>query len=131
MGCGMAHNKNRSDYAVGNVDWTNPELSELLEKIDGLSLEQRSNNPPRRVQIRVATGWDANASESSALLMGRIDGAMIVATKSPLPHGGEVEVSGIPGDGSRSLWAVVIDERQGCRAEDKDQSIYLNWLRPR
>jgi len=127
----MAHNKNRSDYNVGNVDWTDPQLNELLQKIDGLSLEQRSNIAPTHVQVRIATGWDAGAADTSAMLVAQIDGTMVLATRRPLPHGGEVQVSGLHGDGSTVYWAVVIEEREGCRPGDQGQGIYLNWLRPR
>lgn len=127
----MAHNKNRSEYAFGDVDWTNPQLSELLDKIDGLTLDQRTKAPPRPVQIRITTGWDAGGSDTPAMLVAQIDGTMVLATRSPLPHGGEVQISGLTGDGPSTRWGVVTDERQGTRSEDKGQDIYLNWLRPR
>ncbi len=131
MGNRMAHNKNRSDYNVGNVDWSDPQLNELLQKIDGLSLDQRGNMSPRQVQVRIATGWDASESDKSALLVAEIDGTLVLATRFPLPRGGEVQVSGVHGDAAETLFAVVTEEREGCRSEDRDEGVHFSWLRPR
>ncbi len=127
----MAHNKNRSDVNVGKVDWTQPQLNELPQKIDGLSLDHRSKMPPRRVKIRIASGWDTGPTDQSAMLVAQIDDVMVLATQLPLPHGGEVQVSGLPGDDPAPRWAVVTEEREDGRTEDKAPLVYLNWLRPR
>ncbi|MFC5525345.1 hypothetical protein ACFPPA_06275 [Rhodanobacter ginsengisoli] len=127
----MAHNKNRSDVNVGNVDWTQPQLNELLQKIDGFSLDHRSETPPRKVKIRIASGWDTGPTDQSAMLVAQIDDVMVLATRLPLPHGAEVQVSGLPDDGPAPCWAVVTEEREGVRTGDKPPLVYLNWLRPR
>lgn len=127
----MAHNKNRSDVNVGNVDWTQPQLNELLQKIDGLSLNQRGETPPREVKIRIVSGWDTGPTDKPAMLVARIDDVIVLATRLPLPHGGEMQVSGLPGDGPAPRWAVVTEEREGVRTADKAQLVYLNWLRLR
>ena len=127
----MARDKNRSDVHVGDVDWSKPQLNELLQRIDGLSLDHRSETPPSEVKIRIVSGWDTSPADKPAMLVAKVDGVMVLATRFPLPHGVEVQVSGLPGGGPAPRWAVVTEEREGVRAEDKAQLIYLNWLRPR
>ena len=127
----MARDKNRSDVHVGDVDWSKPQLNELLQKIDGLSLDHRSETPPSEVKIRIVSGWDTSPADKPAMLVAKVDDVLVLATRFPLPHGVEVQVSGLPGGGPAPRWAVVTEEREGVRAEDKAQLIYLNWLRPR
>lgn len=127
----MARDKNRSDVHVGDVDWTQPQLNELLHKIDGLSLDHRSETPPCEVRIRIVSGWETSPADKPALLVAKIDHVMVLATRFPLPHGVEVQVSGLPGAGPAPRLAVVTEEREGARAEDKVPLVYLNWLRPR
>jgi len=127
----MTRDKNRSDVHVGDVDWSQPQLNELLQKIDGLSLDHRSEAPPSEVKIRIMSGWDTSPADKPAKLVAKVDDVMVLATRFPLPHGVEVQVSDLPGGGPTTRWAVVTEEREGVRAEDKAQLIYLNWLRPR
>jgi len=127
----MTHDKNRSDVTVGDVDWTQPQLKKLLQKIDGLSLDHRNETPASKVKIRIVSGWDAGPADMPALLVAQIDDVMVLATRFPLSHGGEVQVFGLPGDGLAPRWVVVENEREGVRIEDKAQPVYLNWLRPR
>ena len=127
----MAHNKDRTRVSVGNVDWDDPKLKALLDKTDGLSIDNRSELPGTRVEVRVASGWDASAEGKPALLVAETDGLLVLVTRFPLPHGGEVQVTGLPGGGPQARWAVVSDEREGQRVEDQEQGLFLNWLRPR
>lgn len=127
----MAHNKERSRVTVSDVDWEDPRLKGLLDKTEGLSIDQRSGEPPVEVSIRIVGGWESSAGDKPALLVAHVDGTLVLATHFPLPHGGEVQVTGIPGAGPDARWAVVTEEREGSRAEDRDKGIFLNWLRPR
>lgn len=127
----MAHNKERSRVAVADVDWDDPRLEGLLDKTEGLSLDQRSGDPGVAVSIRVAAGWETSAANKHALLMAHVDETLVLATEFPLPHGVDVQVIGLPGSGPETRWAVVTDEREGSRAEDRGQGIFLQWLRPR
>lgn len=127
----MAHNKDRTRVSVADVDWSDPRLHKLLEKTDGLSIDNRNQQPGTKVKIRIASGWESSATDKPALLVADVDGVLVLATHFPLPHGGDVQVMGLPGAGPDLRWAVVTDEREGNRAEDKDAGIFLNWLRPR
>lgn len=127
----MAHNKDRSRVAVGDVDWNDPKLNELLKKTDGLSIDNRSQLPGTQVKIRIASGWEASGADKPALLVAEVDGALVLVTRFPLPHGGDVQVIGLPGGGQQTRWAVVADEREGQRVEDQGQDLFLSWLRPR
>jgi len=127
----MAHNKERSRVDVADVDWEDPRLKGLLDKTEGLSIDQRSDEPPVQVSIRVVGGWESSAEDKPALLVAHSESTLVLATHFPLPHGGDVQVSGVPGAGADRRWAVVTEEREGSRAGDRDKGIFLNWLRPR
>ena len=127
----MAHNKDRTRVSIGDVDWDDPKLKALLDKTDGLSIDNRSQLPGTRVEIRVASGWDASTDGKPALLVGESDGLLVLVTRFPLPSGGDVQLTGLPGGGPQPCWAVVSDEREGLREGDREQGLFLNWLRPR
>lgn len=128
----MAHNRTRSSVSIGDVDWSKPHLNELLNKVDGWNIDNRSDLQPQEVQIRVACGWNASEVSKPALLVfSDIDGSMVLATAFPLPRGGDVSVSSPSGGGTQTRWGVVVDEREGHRAGDQEQAVFLNWLRPR
>lgn len=124
----MAHNKDRSRVTVGDVDWDDPRLKGLLDKTQGLSIDQRSAEPGVDVTIHIAGGWEAGNGEQHALLVAHVDDVLVLATSFPLPHGSEVKVSGVPGAEPDTRWAVVTKEREGIREEDKGKDIFLNWL---
>jgi hypothetical protein len=54
----------------------------------------------------------------------------VLATRFPLPHGEEVQVIEA-GSAARTRWAVVIQEREGHRAGDRELGLNLSWLRIR
>jgi hypothetical protein len=127
----MGHDKSRSDVSVGDVDWSIPQLNDLLKKVDGWNIDNRSHSRPQEVEIRVTCGWNASEVTKPALLISEIDGVMVLGTRFPLPHGEEVLVQSKAGDSLRTRCGVVIEEREGHRAEDRTQNLYLNWLRIR
>jgi len=127
----MGHDKTRSSVSIGNVDWNDPQLSDLLKKVDSWNIDNRSHLPPQEVQIRVTCGWNASNISKPALLISELDGMMVLATSFPLPHGEEVQVNSQAGGSSRTRWGVVTEEREGHRATDRGQSLFLNWLRLR
>ncbi len=127
----MAHNKDRTRVSIGDVDWDDPKLKALLDKTDGLSIDHRSQLPGTRVEIRVASGWEASTDGKPALLVGETDGLLVLVTRFPLPRGGEVQLNGLPGGGPQPRWAVVSEEREGLREGDREEGLFLNWLRPR
>lgn len=127
----MGHDKTRSDVSVGDVDWNDPQLSDLLKKVDGWNIDHRSHLQPQEVQIRVTCGWSASDASKPALLISEVDGVMVLGTRFPLPHGEEVQVQSQLGGSMRTRSGVVIEEREGHRAEDRQQNLYLNWLRIR
>ncbi|WP_233842914.1 hypothetical protein [Dyella sp. 2HG41-7] len=127
----MGHDKTRSYVSVGDVDWNAPELNDLLKKVDGWNIDNRNNLPPQEVQIRVTCGWSASNASKPALLLCEADEIMVLATRFPLPHGEEVQVQSLIGESVRTRSGVVIEEREGQRATDREQNLCLNWLRIR
>lgn len=130
-GASMGHDKSRSDVSVGSVDWNDPKLNDLLKKVDNWNIEHRSQLPSQDVQIRVACGWNTSAVNKPALLISELDDVMVLATRFPLPHGEEVQVTSQTGGHSRMSWGVVVEEREGHRAADREQGLFLSWLRLR
>ena len=127
----MGHDKTRSGVWIGNVDWNDPQLSALLRKAEGWKIDNRTDSPPQEVQIQVAGGWGDNGVSAPALLVSEADGAMVLVTRVPLAHGEHVRVNGQREGGQQTRWGVVVEGREGHRAEDREHGLYLNWLRPR
>lgn len=124
----MGHDKTRSNVSVGDVDWNDSRLNDLLSKVDGWSIDNRSHAQPQEVQIRITCGFNASEASKPALLISDIDGVLVLCTRHPLPHGEEVQVQSLVGGNVRTRRGVVIEEREGLRSEDREQSLYLNWL---
>lgn len=127
----MAHNKDRTRVSVADVDWSDPRLNALLKKTDGLSIDNRNGVPGTPISIRIASGWESSATDKPALLVSDVGSTLVIVTRFPLPHGGDVQVMGIPGAGPDARWAMVKEEREGLRAEDKQDGLFLSWLQPR
>ncbi|GLQ88729.1 hypothetical protein [Dyella flagellata] len=123
----MGHDKSRSGVSVGDVNWNDPRLSDLLHKVDSWNIEQRNQLPGEDVEIRLVSGWNAGAVSKPAVLISELDEVMVLATRFPLPHGEEVQIS----KHADVRWAVVVQEREGNRAGDREQGLFVNWLRVR
>ncbi|GLQ93525.1 hypothetical protein [Dyella acidisoli] len=127
----MGHDKTRSGVSVGNVDWNDPKLNDLLKKVDDWNIDQRNPLPPQNVQIRIACGFSASNVSKPALLISDHDEVMVLITHFPLPHGEEVQVNNQTSGKTSTRLGVVIEEREGHRVGDKGEDIFLNWLRVR
>lgn len=126
----MSHNKLRSSVAVGEVDWSDPHLSSLLEKADSWRLDHRSNLPPQEVQIHVNTGWvTANMTCKPALVVANTEDTLVLATGFPVPLGDHLRVDSQRVDGTHTVWGKVIEEREGHRTGDRERGLFLNWVR--
>ena len=126
----MGHDKTRSSVTVGSVDWNDPRLSELLQKVGDWNIEQRNQSPVHEVEIRLAGAWNAGTVSKPAVLISEADETTVLATRFPLPHGEEVQVID-SAFAARTRWAIVIQEREGHRAGDKELGLNLSWLRIR
>ncbi|WP_018973614.1 hypothetical protein [Rudaea cellulosilytica] len=126
----MSHYKARSDTPVGPVDWSDPHLRSLLEKTADWRLDNRSSLPPQEVQVHISSGWATNNTVSKpALVVVKDDGTMVLVTDFAIPQGEHVGVDSARGDGRRIAWGKVIDGREGHRTEDREQHLFLSWLR--
>ncbi|RUL80150.1 hypothetical protein EKH80_01480 [Dyella choica] len=123
----MGHDKSRSSVSVGTVDWSDPRLNDLLHKVDSWNIEQRSQVSGQDVEVRLTGGWNASPVSKPAVLMSELDETLVLTTRFPLPHGEEVQVTKQTG----VRWGVVVQEREGHRAGDREQGVFVNWLRVR
>jgi hypothetical protein len=130
-GATMGHDKTRSSVSVGDVNWDDPRLNDLLKKADGWNIDHRNPVSPQDVQIRIACGWSASSASKPARLIAEVDGTMVLATTFPLPHGEEVQVNSQTSGMARTRLGVVVQEREGHRAGDREQGLFFNWLRVR
>ncbi|UJJ57995.1 MULTISPECIES: hypothetical protein [Rhodanobacter] len=126
----MGHDKSRSSVSVGAVDWNDPHLDALLQKVDGWKVDNRSDQPPQEVQIHVSSGWTANSVVSKPAQLISIDEqTMVLVTRFPLPQGDHVRVDNQQAGGTRSVWGWIIEGREGYRIEDREHGLFLNKLR--
>ncbi|HEV2680371.1 MAG TPA: hypothetical protein VGV14_07720 [Rhodanobacter sp.] len=125
----MGHDKSRSSVSVGTVDWDDPHLDSLLQKVDGWKLDNRNGQPQREVQIQVSSGWTASSVVSKpALLVSKDEETMVLVTRFPVPHGDHVRVDSQHEDGTRTVWGTMVKGREGYRVEDRENGLFLNWL---
>lgn len=126
----MSHNKTRSDVSVGPVNWNDPHLSALLEKTAGWRLDNRSNVPPQEARVHIGSGWTtAKLVCKPALVVVKDDGTLVLVTHFPIPQGEHVGVDSVRDCGTHIAWGHVVEGREGHRVEDREQSLFLSWLR--
>lgn len=126
----MGHDKSRSSVSVGTVDWSDPHLESLLQKADGWRLDNRNGQPPQEVQIHVKSGWTASSVISKpALVVSRDEQTMVLVTRFPVSQGEHVRVDSQHEDGTHTVWGWMLEGREGHRVEDREQGLFLNWLR--
>lgn len=113
---------------ANRVDWNDPHLESLLRKTEKWKLDNRGVYPVQEVQIHV--GWGAAACKP-ALLVWERDQAMVLETRFPILRGEHVRVDSYLGEGVRVVWGVVIDGREGFRAEDRANGVHVHWLHVR
>lgn len=124
----MSHPKLPTQKLANRVDWNDPHLELLLRKTESWKLDNRDVYPVQEVQIHI--GWGAAAGKP-ALLVWERDQAMVLETRFPLLQGEHVRVDAHLGDNIRTLWGVVVDGREGRRAEDKANGVHVYWLHVR
>lgn len=126
----MAHDKSRSSVNVGAVDWNDPNLGALLQKVDGWSLDQRSSEAPLAVTMHLSSGFTADSVVSKpAHLLALGEQGMVLLTGFPLPAGERVRVD-CPRDGAtHAVWGLVTESREGGRGDDKAKMLFLHRLR--
>jgi hypothetical protein len=124
----MNHHKSFTQKPANRVDWSDPQLESLLRKTESWKLDNRGVFPEQEVEIHI--GWGA-AVGKPALLVWERDQAMVLATNFPLPPGEHVRVDSRLGDGMRTMWGVVVEGREGHRAEDRAKGIHVHWLHMR
>jgi hypothetical protein len=124
----MNHHKSFTQKPANRVDWSDPQLESLLRKTESWKLDNRGVFPEQQVEIHI--GWGA-AVGRPALLVWERDQAMVLATHFSLPQGEHVRVDSRLGDGIRTMWGVVVEGREGHRAEDRANGIHVHWLHMR
>ncbi len=108
------HNKSRSSFSVGPVDWSDPNLDALLQKVDGWKLDNRSSHAPQEVQIHVSSGWTAGSVVSKSAQLISMDGqTMVPATRFPVANGEHVRVDTRDAHGTHTVWTWMM---KGARA---------------
>jgi hypothetical protein len=121
----MSHFKPNSKVSSNQVDWTDPRLEALLRKTEEWRLDNRGAFPVQEVQVQV--GWGAGTPRVANLVW-EADKVMVLETQYWIPQGEHVRVDRQSDAGLRTVWAVVAEGREGFRAEDKQNGIYVHWL---
>lgn len=117
-----AHNP----QAKGNrVDWNDPRLQELLRRSESWKLDNRGTYEPKDIQLYL--GWGASIGRAAILVWER-DQVMMLETRFSIAVGEHVRVDEPRGESMRSVWGIVVEGREGFRAEDRAKGIHLHWL---
>jgi hypothetical protein len=110
------------------VDWDDPQLQKLLSKTESWTLDNRGAFTATNVQIHV--GWGASGGRH-ALLVWESDQVMVLETRFLLPQGEQVRVDRVQAGTARTVWAAVVEGREGFREEDRKNGVYVHWLHVR
>lgn len=124
----MTHFKPSSKLSTHRVDWNDPELESLLRKSESWTLDNRSGYVAQQVRIHI--GWGACADKPAVLVWER-DNVMVLEAGFPIAQGEHVRVERLAGDGVRTVWGVVVEGREGFRAEDRANGVHVYWLHVR
>lgn len=122
----MSHHKPPPSRNV--VDWNDPHLEALLRKTESWKLDNRGSFQPQHVQIHI--GWGAAVGQPAVLVWER-DQAMVLETRFQLQQGEHIRVDIHLGDRLRTAWGVVVEGREGQRAEDRAHGVHIYWLHMR
>lgn len=114
--------------SANTVDWSNPELQSLLNRSEGWSLDNRGVHAPVACELHI--GWGAGVGRLATLVYQR-EGVMVVETRFAIPKGEHVRVDRIQAGAMRSSWGIVVDGREGFRAEDRENGIHVHWVHVR
>lgn len=117
--------KPQARWTGNRVDWDDDRLAALLKKTEGWTLDNRGTFDPRDVQLHI--GWGATAGRHATLVWER-EQAVVVVTGFPIPVGEHVRIDRHAGEEVRSAWGVVVDGREGFRAEDRETGAWVHWL---
>ncbi|MEW9624017.1 hypothetical protein [Rhodanobacter geophilus] len=110
------------------VDWSHPDLQLLLSKTEGWSLDNRGVHAPLACELHI--GWGAGVGRAATLVYQR-EGVMVVETRFAIPKGEHVRVDRIQAGAARSSWGIVVDGREGVRAEDRANGVHVHWVHMR
>ncbi|MDE2255355.1 MAG: hypothetical protein KGL42_13985 [Betaproteobacteria bacterium] len=116
-----------------DVDWSDPRLQELLEKPQGLRLDDRGTYRPRR--IRVHLGWhpprpDGDGWLPALLVWDTGHGDLVIQTQTRLLRPGDPMTldktpNSAPGRVERG---EIMQCRAGARPEDQGKDVFLAWV---
>ena len=123
----MTH-KSHTKVSNVRVNWNDPELAALLKRSDNWQLDNRGGFAPQDVLVYL--GWSGSVGRS-AILVWEHGKSVVLETPFPLGNGEHVRVDKHLGDRIRSLWGVVLEGREGLRAEDRARGIHLYWVQVR
>lgn len=126
---GMNDFKKPVTGGAGNtVDWSDPHLQSLLSKTEGWSLDNRGVFSP--IPCELLTGWGAGAGKPATLVFER-DGVMVVEACFIIPPGEQVRIDRMQAGTLRSSWGNVVEGREGNRADDIANGVYVYWIHVR
>jgi hypothetical protein len=118
-------NAHKPQVKGNRVDWSDPHLQALLRRTENWKLDNRGTYTPKDVELHL--GWGASSGRPAILVWER-DQVMMLETRFAILIGEQVRVDEPQGEKMRSVWGIVVEAREGFRAEDREKGIHLHWL---
>uniref|UniRef100_E6PPP3 PilZ domain-containing protein n=1 Tax=mine drainage metagenome TaxID=410659 RepID=E6PPP3_9ZZZZ len=116
-----------------DVDWDDPRLQDLLQKIEGLRLDNRGTFKARPVRLHL--GWHViSGPDSSGVPVTVVGdsgpGGLVIKTDFPLQPGEPVTLDRRLATGVGSLLQCDVERcKSGSRPEDQGHGVFISWLR--
>ncbi|WP_051849171.1 hypothetical protein [Thiomonas sp. FB-Cd] len=129
----MTHPFKDPTSSLVDVDWDDPRLQDLLQKIEGLRLDSRGTFKagPARLHLGLHVKSGADSSGIPVTVVGDCGpGCLVIKTDFALQPGEPVTLDRRLATGVGRLLQCDVERCQsGSRAEDQGQRVFISWLR--
>ena len=129
----MTHPFKDPTSTLVDVDWDDPRLQDLLQKIEGLRLDSRSTFKagPARLHLGLHVKSSADSSGGPVTVVADSGpGRLVIKSDFALQPGEPVTLDRRLATGVGRLLQCDVERcKSGSRAEDQAQGVFISWLR--
>jgi hypothetical protein len=129
----MTHPFKDPTSSLVDVDWDDPRLQDLLQKIEGLRLDSRGTFKARSARLHLGLHVKSSADSSGVPVTVVADsgpGRLVIKTDFALQPGEPVTLERRLATGVGRLLQCDVERCQpGSRAEDHGQGVFVSWMR--
>jgi len=107
------------------VDWSDPRLKSLLDKVEGWALDNRGIHTAKPVKIHIGMGASGYKKAELVFRQGKV---AIITASFQISAGECVQIDDNSSGAMRTYYGVVAEERPGQRVEDHESGVHVHWV---